>query len=62
MQTRNQLKNSRDKCMDKNEDNIKNKLIRNVDVTNKTRNIKLAIYSLHSDAKKLNLKSISIAK
>ena len=35
MQTRSQLKNSRNMNMDKNEDNIKNKLLRNVEVTNK---------------------------
>ena len=35
MQTRSQLKKSRNINMDKNEDNIKNKLLRNVEVTNK---------------------------
>ena len=35
MQTRSQLKNSGNINMDKNEDNIKNKLLRNVEVTNK---------------------------
>ena len=35
MQTRGQLKNLRNINMDKNEDNDKNKLLRNVEVTNK---------------------------
>ena len=35
MQTRSQLKNSRNISMDKNEDYMKNKLLRNVEVTNK---------------------------
>ena len=35
MQIRSQLKNSRNISMDKNEDNIKNKLLWNVEVTNK---------------------------
>ena len=35
MQTRSQLKNLRNINMDKNEDTMKNKLLRNVEVTNK---------------------------
>ena len=35
IQTRSQLKNSKNTGMDKNEDNINNKLMRNIEVTNK---------------------------
>ena len=37
MQTRNQLKNSKNICTDNNKDNVKNKLIRNVDVESKVK-------------------------
>ena len=38
MQTRSQLKDSRNISMDKNEDNVKNKLIRNIEITNEVQN------------------------
>ena len=42
MQTRSPLKNSRNIKIDKNEDNIKNILLRNVEVTNKVQNISIS--------------------